>query len=328
MLRLTLAAAFAAFALMMGAARAAVIENGIFYNASEPGRGYSIEQQGGQMTLIAYVYKAAGASVWFYATGAYTLNSAGYPTATLTLGEYTGGQCLGCAHTSPTGSSAGSITVSFSTAQRGQITLGTGGPFGSSSGSTISIERFPFTDATNPLLGQWSFAYSITTSSPSWTNTYGGFVRFTSVGAPLSSGGTGLVSGSPSGYLGECYASGSLAGSCLITFTSGSFTEYYVITKPLNEWRGYYSILGGSGTRYRAQGVRVATSGESTLFGVGTAASPPLAAASGEQQELILAAKRAADREAPLAQAGTIDGRIGAIQAAVAAMAEAAKTRP
>ena len=316
-MRAAIALFVAAWAFLAGPAQASVIENGIYYSAAEPGRGYSIEQQGSQMTLIFYVYETSGAPVWYYASGGYVLNGAGYPTMTATLGKYTGGQCLGCTFASPSGTDVGTVTVTFASAQRATLTLGSSsGAFGSGGGSSISLERFSFTDATNPLLGQWSFAYSIASAGgATYANTYGGFVRFTTVGAVVNTGGTGRVTGSPSGYAGECYASGSLAGSCLVTYTSGSFTEYYVITAPRNEWRGYYAILGGSGNTYRVQGVRVAVAGETSLYGVGTAADQ--VAEDETTMQAAIAARMSADAKAgPTMATDAGDGQMSADMAA------------
>lgn len=324
--RLMSAMIVAGLVFLSGGTRASMIESGIFYNPSEPGRGYSIEQQGGQLTLIFYAYQSSGAPVWYYASAPYFLNSSGYPTMTTTIGLYTGGQCLGCSFRSPTRTGAGTVTIQFSSAQLATITLGSSsGAFGSGGGSSIDVERFDFSDVTNPLLGQWAFTFSI--GSPTYANTYGGFVRFTTVGPPANAGSTGLVTGSPGGYAGECFSGGSLSGSCLISFGSDSFIEYYVIPWPLNEWRGYYSISGGSGSRYRVHGIRVAAAGEATLFGLGTGAAVAVAAGEGDLGAIV-AAKRAADMSGRLdrsaAAADAFD--IAALAAAQIAAARAVAT--
>lgn len=300
MWRLVRGALLIAALFISGGAQARMIESGIYYNASEPGRGYSIEQQGSQLTLIFYVYETSGAPVWYYANGGYTLNSSGFPTMSAAIGRYTGGQCLGCTFSSPTGTSVGNVTIAFSSPVTATLTLGSsGGAFGSGGSSAISLSRFNFTDATNPLLGQWAWAYSIG-STPTYANTWGGYVRFTTVGSVVNSGGTGYVSGSPSSYGGECYASGSLAGYCLVVqSSSSSFVEAYTIRWPVNEWRGTYQITTGTNTLYRVQGIRVGVNGESTAFGLGTAATTDLGtvAADGEPGEGVVAeAKILADR--------------------------------
>lgn len=286
--------------LVCGGAQARMIESGVYFNSSEPGRGYSIEQQGTQLTLIFYVYETSGAPVWYYASGGYTLNSSGFPTMSAAIGRYSGGQCLGCTFSSPTGTSVGNVSLVFSSPVAATLSLGaSSGAFGSGGSSAISLSRFNFTDASNPLLGQWAWAYAIG-STPTYANTWGGYVRFTTVGSVVNSGGTGFVTGSPSSYAGECYASGSLAGYCLIVQSSSStFVEGYTIRWPLNEWRGTYQITTGTNTLYRVQGIRVGVNGESTALGRGTAATtdPGIVAADGESADDGAAeAKMLADR--------------------------------
>lgn len=273
----------------IGTASAALIESGIYFNPSEGGRGYSIEQQGTQMTLIIYVYETGSlAPVWYYATGGYSLNGSGYPTFSANLTKYSGGQCLGCAMTSPAGTSAGTATLTFSTASRATLSLGSSGPFGSGGSAMIPLSRYTFSDSQNPLLGQWAFAYSI--GSPTYSSSYGGIVRCSTVGSPVNSGGTGFVSCAPSGYAGECYTSGSFAGQCLLIYVGSTITETYLISMPTNEFRGQYWLTPGSGTRYRVQGVRAAIAGEANLFGAGSAADIVANAAPGSVETAKLAA--------------------------------------
>lgn len=313
----------AVFALLAAAwlfasttAEASVIENGIYYSSAEPGRGYSIEQQGGQMTLIFYVYDTSGGPVWYYATGGYTLNGTGYPTMTAAIGRYTGGQCLGCTFSNPTGTNVGTVTVAFSSAQRATLTLGaSAGAFGSGGGTAIALERFGFSDSVNPLLGQWAFAYSIANAGGgAYGNTFGEFVRFTTVGAPSgATGATGVVTGTAN-YYGECFNSGAIAGQCLILYATSSLSAAHYITRPLNEWRGTYQIVTGSNTKYRSQGVRVAVPGEAALFGASSAAFDATSAADGPLPDQ--SARVAADARAGVAATAADPGPVAEAQAA------------
>jgi hypothetical protein len=330
--KLIAAALMAATLLVAGIAQARMIESGIYYNASEPGRGFSIEQQGGQMTLIFYVYESSGEPIWYYASAAYSLNATGYPTLSTTLNRHTGGQCLGCTYRAPTGTAAvGPVTVQFSSPTAATLTVGAG-PFGAGV-TSIAISRFGFTDAVNPLLGQWAWAFSVG-STPTFSNTYGGFVRFTTVGSPVNSGGTGFVSGSPSGYGAECYTSGSLAGYCLMIYAgSSSYSETYLFPTPINELTGSWS-LGSSTTSYRLKGLRVGMPGETTLFGTGTLPDAALAAASDDGADAAAETAKiaAVERAAGLSTGIHLAADAGAVQAASAALAarlrEQAPSRP
>jgi alpha-tubulin suppressor-like RCC1 family protein len=104
---------------------------GWWWNPAEPGRGFMIEVQNGQLFMATFLYSFSGEATWFgsgpsgYGSGVY----AGV------LNLYGGGQTLTGAYTPATlvGGSFGTITIDFSSATTGSITWPEG---------TIPIERF------------------------------------------------------------------------------------------------------------------------------------------------------------------------------------------
>jgi hypothetical protein len=312
----------AAVAVFVGVAQARMIESGLYYNSSEPGRGFSIEQQGGVVTLIFYIYDSAGAPVWYFASGVTMLNATGYPTLATGFSRYSGGQCLGCTYTAPATTTIGTLSLAFSSPVAATLNIGAGA-FGAGAIS-IALSRYGFTDAANPLLGQWAWTFAVG-STPTFSDTYGGFVRFTTLSAQVNPGGTGFVSGSPSGYGAECYTSGSLAGQCLMVFVGSSgYAETYQFPTPINELAGTWRLgTGSSATRYRMKGLRVGVPGEPTLLGTGTLPDASRLAAEiapDEDISAIEAGRRAAvHRAGGIASTSAADGELASAAATLAA---------
>jgi streptogramin lyase len=71
---------------------------GFWWNPAEPGRGYTIEQRGGNLFMAAFLYDKSGRATW-YGVGPGALDGATY-TGTLT--SYANGQTLTGAYQSPT----------------------------------------------------------------------------------------------------------------------------------------------------------------------------------------------------------------------------------
>jgi alpha-tubulin suppressor-like RCC1 family protein len=104
---------------------------GWWWNPAEPGRGFMIEVQNGQLFMATFLYAFSGEATWFgsgpngYGSGVYTGQ----------LNLYGGGQTLNGTYQPATlvGGSFGTITIDFSSATTGSITWPEG---------TIPIERF------------------------------------------------------------------------------------------------------------------------------------------------------------------------------------------
>jgi Big-like domain-containing protein len=102
---------------------------------TEPGRGYSIEIQGGVMFLAAYMYDAQGNPVW-YASGPAAMTSTG--TYQGTWQQYGNGQTLTGSYQSPqvTNANAGNVTIQFSSTTAGILTF--------PDGRQVAIQRYTF----------------------------------------------------------------------------------------------------------------------------------------------------------------------------------------
>jgi cytochrome c553 len=109
-------------------------QSGYWWNPAESGRGYTVEVQDSTVFIAAYMYDASGNPVW-YASGPAALT--GDNTYQGTLLEYTGGQTLTGTYQAPSGtSSMGDITVQFTSATTGMLTL--------PDGEQVPIQRFAF----------------------------------------------------------------------------------------------------------------------------------------------------------------------------------------
>lgn len=120
---------------------------GLWWNPAESGRGYTIDVQNNIMVVTAYVYTASGAATWFLASGVY--NNA-TNTFSGQLGAYSGGQCFGCAYSTPSGTASGTLTIAFDSPETGTMTY----PGGS---TQIQHELYAYTNKTDYFLGEWAF---------------------------------------------------------------------------------------------------------------------------------------------------------------------------
>ena len=80
-------------------------EDGWWWDAAAPGRGYFIERQKDHLFIAVFIYTDDGAPEWLSSDGKYT-PAADDPDC---IGSYTGnvyrssnGQCIGCDYVSPT----------------------------------------------------------------------------------------------------------------------------------------------------------------------------------------------------------------------------------
>lgn len=128
------------------AAQAVIPENGWWWAANEPGRGFNIEVQDNQVFLGAFAYEPEGAPVWLVSGGTMT-SDRDYSGPLFRFG---GGQCFGCPFVSPTQVAAGTLALRFTSSQAAVVTI---------NGQPIEIKRFDFWQnevAPDAMLGEWS----------------------------------------------------------------------------------------------------------------------------------------------------------------------------
>jgi hypothetical protein len=119
--------------LVFGGAGSGTGENGWWWNASESGRGYSIEVQGNTMVMVGFMYDAAGNPVWYLSSGA--MQSAAKYTGRLLT--FRGGQVLGGPYRAPTSNTdVGGISIDFSSADQANLIL--------PGGKNVAITRLRF----------------------------------------------------------------------------------------------------------------------------------------------------------------------------------------
>ena len=105
---------------------------GWWWNASEPGTGYSIEKSGSNLFIAGFLYGSSGAPVWYLSSGAMASSS----SYSQPLYQFGGGQSLnGSWSSANVVASVGTLTLSFTTTS--QATLGIGG-------RSVSLRRFGF----------------------------------------------------------------------------------------------------------------------------------------------------------------------------------------
>jgi hypothetical protein len=205
---------------LMGPAHAITPESGWWWNPNASGTGYNIEIQDNMLAVATYVFDASGAPTYYISAGAMSNDS----TYSGTLNLYTGGQCVGCAYKAPSGAAAGTITIKFSSAQQGTLTMNGGAP--------ISIQRFGFgVNAAAPyaVMGEWA----ITEGGKSYPVYYGDRIQFSTTMTSTSADTLGMLVavGSRSGSTGALAIAYEDKGKWyLLIGTSASYFQYYVFT--------------------------------------------------------------------------------------------------
>jgi photosystem II stability/assembly factor-like uncharacterized protein len=108
-------------------------ESGWWWNPSEPGVGYFLEQQSDSIFLASYFYGTNQLSIWYYALGQTTLTGS---TATLTgqLQQASGGPTFISGPKTLTSANAGNVTLQFTSTTTATITL--------PSGRVVPIQRY------------------------------------------------------------------------------------------------------------------------------------------------------------------------------------------
>ncbi len=126
----TLAAGIRGFA-----AADTVAEAGLWYNPSESGRGYSLEQRGQNLFIAYYVYGGGGSSVWYVTSCALSGT-----TCTGTMQQYQNGITLtALANNVASLGPVGTASLAFTTPTMATMTW---------PGGTVALQRFPFAGST------------------------------------------------------------------------------------------------------------------------------------------------------------------------------------
>jgi hypothetical protein len=120
----------------------AVPQNGVWWNPTQSGRGYSLEVQGNQLVFTMYLYDDSGSATWN--TG--ILNQQADGSYTGTLSRFSGGQSLNGTYVAPTGASTvGTVSLSFTTTSTGTAILT---PSAGGSPINLPLQKFSFSTAT------------------------------------------------------------------------------------------------------------------------------------------------------------------------------------
>lgn len=204
-------AAFFIFYAFIGIAKANSPESGWWWNASEGGRGYSIEIQDNQVFFAAYSYDSNKQPVWYYSSG--TLSGDSFYSGRVV--KAVNGACFGCAEGAPQSIDVGSMSISFNGEKDATLNI---------LGFTTQITRFDFangdnTHYPNACYGEWSGV----TGSPSF---------------PLYSGERIILNTTYTGTDGTNFLRGTRSGSPNLALCS-----YDPATK-------YWSIILDSSTSY------------------------------------------------------------------------------
>ena len=98
---------------------------GLWWNPAESGTGYALDYKHGVLVVTVYSYTAAGAPIWYLASGPVTNN-----VFTSTLDKYQGGQCISCAY-QPTAINGndGTVSITFTSPTTARMVLPGGRSF-------------------------------------------------------------------------------------------------------------------------------------------------------------------------------------------------------
>lgn len=115
------------------AASSAFFENGWWWNAAEPGRGYFIEVQGAQAFVSVFAYENSGQALWYVGNA----NVSSPTVMSVPLQRYAAGQTLQGPHVNPVAvAGPGTLGFQFGSPTTGILTL--------PDGSRVNIQRFVF----------------------------------------------------------------------------------------------------------------------------------------------------------------------------------------
>ncbi len=127
-------------------------ESGLYWNADEPGSGYTFEIQDNFFFGVFYVYDDAGIPFWYTTSG--FLDGNAYVEGDIFISE--DGPCLACTYTpnNTFTSNLGKAQINFLTETTATITM---------LGQTLFVERFNFFlgDELQKMRGEWQVVYDV-----------------------------------------------------------------------------------------------------------------------------------------------------------------------
>lgn len=209
-------------------------EEGLWWNPTESGRGWSIEVQDNIIAVTHYVYDSSARATFFTSAGAW--DGLGFTGA---LVSSQSGQCIGCPYVPPANSVVGNVRFSFNSPITGTVTY--------PNGTTIPIQRlvYGYAGPTQALMGGWTSSYGASGS-------YLGeplvlLTTFTNATIPLGIQGTVDGRASQPAVFAPIQPGGNdIIG---IVASSGSFNTYYRFTRDrLNAWKGFACPYPASGS--------------------------------------------------------------------------------
>lgn len=217
---------------------------GVWWNAKEPGSGYTIEIQNGTLILGAYTYKPGGDSEWYLAQGPLTNGGTMFSA---TLDYYRNGQCISCAYVgaiSP--GNDGVISISFTSEISANVKL----PGGRT--TTITPYDFGFGEPPTGLLGEWIFVYDIGSTTYAERFNFSTWISGTSTG-------NGLALDDVRNATCELQTSGSMTGTVFCADFSSNFDtqNMYEFTYGLDETYNGYWISPWTYNEYSMKGFRI-----------------------------------------------------------------------
>ena len=223
--------------LMLAATAAGATEPqpGLWWSPQESGRGYSIDPQGELMVVLTFAYDNNGRMQWYIASGPLTNNGTHFSAPML---KYDFGQPLNGGYRFPSSAgSDGTMVIDFTSRTTALLTLPAGGQV------SIQRENFGVGDPPQALLGQWLFAYTITTS-------FADRFSYTTVGSATSTG-NGVALDLVRNATAEYQVNGPYVGEVVgFQFTSsGGVINQYLWTLQLEEGRGAW-VSPSSGAQY------------------------------------------------------------------------------
>lgn len=219
-----------AFALALCSRAWAIIPENGWWSVQNKQGSFNLEVQNNLLFLSTYGYDSSGNGVWYFAGDTMTSDH----NFSSTLYRAQGGACTGCAYVAPQIIPVGTVTITFTSSQTGNISL---------NGVSMPITRFDFwLNNTQPdaLLGEWSLV--IGSPATSYGVYWGDRVSFWQKSATNSLALLGSRSGASSRPASVLYDP-SLKLWAMLIDSSSSYYDYYEFNTT-----GYNRVEGWSWT--------------------------------------------------------------------------------
>jgi hypothetical protein len=210
-------AALFIFYACIGVAQANSPESGWWWNASESGRGYSIEIQDDKVYFAAYSYDSNKQPVWYYSSGTMTGDS--YYSGRVV--KAVNGACFGCTEGVPQSIDVGSMSISFNGGKDATLNI---------LGFITQITRFDFangdnTHYPNACYGEWA----ATIGNASFPVYFGERIRFNEA----------YTSGTTNYLLGNRAGSSGATDVALCGYTPSTKTWLIILDSSTNYYKAF-----------------------------------------------------------------------------------------